>query len=102
MNTGIKNEIGQLETKVDNVDNDVHISWFNWKLIGHGYQGSCSGHIFKDHTTLQECMAFCTKKRQDSGAAWNGCWWYLPSGECGCNENDVGHTEYGNYLHFKM
>ena len=98
----IENRMAQLETKVDNVDNDVHISWFNWKFIGHGHQGSCSGQVTKSHTTLQECVAFCAKKRQYSGAKWNGLWWYVPNGECGCNENETGHTESANHLHFRM
>ena len=96
----MKTQIGQLETKVDNVDNDVAL--FNWKFLGHGYQGSASHYVVKYHTTLQECLAFCTKKRQDSGAAWNGFWWYVPNGECWCFENETGHREDKNFLHFKV
>ena len=85
---------------MDNVDNDVAL--FNWKFIGHGVQGSCNHQVRKPHTTLQECVAFCTKKRQDSGAAWNGFSWDITTGYCVCNENDVGHHEDKNHLHFKI
>ena len=98
----MKTEMAQMEKKVDNVDNDVHISWFNWKFIGHGYYRSVSHCVEKFHTTLQECIEFCTKKRLDSGAAWNGLSWDLNNGRCVCNENDVGHTESASYLHFKI
>ena len=93
---------------MDNVDNDVTscnmvTSWFNWKFIGYGYQGSLSHQIFyKYGTTLPQCIAFCTKKRQDSGAAWNGLDWVPSDGQCNCNENDVGHTDGSNSLHFKV
>ena len=96
----IKTQIGQLETKVENVDKDVAL--FNWKLFGLGYRGSYSREVTKYHTTLQECFAFCTKKRQNSGPAWNGFYWGLSNGQCGCNENDVGHYESSNNLHFKV
>ena len=98
----VKTQIGQLETKVDNVDDYVVLSWLPWKFIGHGYQGSYSHDVHKYHTTLQECIAFCTKKRQDSGAAWNGFYWYAPNGQCGCKENETGHTEDSRFLHFKF
>ena len=98
----MKTQIGQLETKVDNVDNDVHISWFNWKFIGHGYQASHGKYVVKYHTTLQECVAFCIKKRQDSGSAWNGLDWDHRDGACCCHENDGGHTENPDYLHFRV
>ena len=95
-------QIGQLETKVDNVDDYVVLSWLPWKFIGHGYQGSYSDFVSKYTATLQECVAFCAKKRQDSGAAWNGLDWDLRGGECFCNENDVGHTKFSNSLHFRI
>ena len=87
---------------MDKVDNDVAISWFNWKFIGHGYWGSVGHQVVKYHITLQECFSLCTKKREDSGAAWNGLHWSPSTGECACNENDVGHTESADWLHFKM
>ena len=86
-----------METKVDNVN-----PWLPWKLIGHGYQGSYTNAVYKEHTTLQECVAFCTKKRQESGAAWNGFCWEVPNGYCQCNENETGHNEDSNFLHFKV
>ena len=84
----VKTQMGQLETKVDNVN-----PWLPWKFIGRGYEGSYGHSVYKEHTTLQECIAFCTKKRQDSGAKWNGFDWHLRDGLCCCYENDVGHTE---------
>ena len=85
---------------MENVDKDVVL--FNWKFVGNGHQGHFSGRVRKDHTTLQECIAICTKKRQDSGAAWNGLWWYVPDGQCICNENETGHTENSDFVHFKV
>ena len=76
--------------------------WLPWKFIGHGNYGSCSHQALKEHTTLQEWIAFCTRKRQDSGATWNGLYWYAPSGVCACMENETGHHEDKNYLHFKV
>ena len=102
MMADIKTQIAQLETKVDKVDNDVALSWLPWKFIGHGYWGSLSHFVIKEHTTLQECVAFCTKKRLDSGTKWNGFHWYLPNDGCSCTENDVGHTEDADHLHFKI
>ena len=93
----MKTQITQLKKKVDNVD-----PWLPWKFIGNGYQGYASHQVYKSHTTLQECIAFCAKKRQDSGAAWNGLYWRLPDGVCTCNENENGHTESSNNLHFKI
>ena len=85
---------------MDNVDNDVVL--FNWKLIGYGYRESYSQQVDKYHTTFQECVAFCTKKRQDSGVSWNGFSWYVPDGQCKCFENDRGHHEDSNHLHFRV
>ena len=93
----VKTQITQLETKVDNVD-----PWLPWKFIGHGLRSSRRDVVLKYGTTLQECVAFCTKKRQDSGATWNGLYWRVPDGVCTCNENENGHTENSNCLHFKI
>ena len=96
----MKTEMAQVKIKVDNVDNGV--AFLNWRLIGHGYQKSLKEQVSKYSTTLHECIAFCTKKRQESGAAWNGFLWYLPTGQCFSNKNDVGHAENKDNLHFKV
>ena len=105
----MKTQMGQLEKKVNDVDTDVVTSvltsWMNphWKLIGHGYQGSCGHQVGKLHTTLQECVTFCTQKRQESGPAWNGFNWNQSGDQhCTCNEYDVGHSEDADFLHFKI
>ena len=101
----IVTQMGQMKTQIGEVDGKVNMvtSWFNWKFIGHGYQGSLSHQIFYSYgTTLQQCISFCAKKRQESGAAWNGLDWTPSTGQCNCNENDVGHTENSAYLHFRI
>ena len=95
---------------MDNVDDNVISfsmvpSWFNWKLVGHGTDRYRGERVTNYHTTLQECVAFCTKKRQDSGTAWNGFDWRATGyrkGECGCNENDTGHLFDANSFHFRV
>ena len=97
----VENE-GDIAKKVGNIETQIAFSWLPWKFNGHGYQGSCGHQVGKDDTTLQECIAFCTKKRQDSGPTWNGLWWDLTKGQCNCNENETGLTEHPDYLHFKV
>ena len=58
---------------MDNVDDNM-VS-FNWKFIGHGHRVDREQEVVIYHTTLQQCLAFCTKKRQDSGPMWNGVYW---------------------------
>ena len=65
--------MAKLETKVGNVDNDV-VS-FDWKFLGHGYPPTVRESICKYTPTLQECVEVCTKKRKDSGGAWNDLRW---------------------------
>ena len=92
--------MAQLETKVDNVDNDV-VS-FNWKFLGHGCPPTARESFYKHTTTLQECIEVCIKKRKDSGGAWNDLRWRQPNGECGCFENGTGHIENANDFHFRV
>ena len=103
-------KIGNIETQMGHMEQqmakDVAANTFpyGWKFIGYGNQGDASRQVVKGQTTLQECVTFCTKKRQDSGLAWNGFAWNQVDGQrwCTCNENDVGHTESVTHIHFRI
>ena len=96
---------------MDNVERYV-VTTLPWKFVGYGWQESRAGNVEKKHTTLKECFAFCSKRREELGATWNGLWWIKSAGktekgregECSCNENDQGHgyNEYTNFLHFRV
>ena len=107
----MKTQIGQTRTQITQLENkmekDVVANTFpyGWKFYGYGYRGSDSQQVQTRGTTLQQCIEFCTKKRQDSGASWNGLWWIQSGnrkGECSCNENETGHRENPIFLHFKF
>ena len=99
----IETQMSQMKTQIAQVDDDVVTSY--WKFIGNGWFKSYSGQVKKYGTTLQQCITFCTKKRQESGASWNGMWWIQSGnrkGECGCNNSETGHQENPIFLHFKV
>ena len=56
----MKTQMGRLEKKVDDVDTDVVTSWvIHWKLIGHGFQGSCGHQVTISGNVLLFLLLLC-------------------------------------------
>ena len=73
-----------------------------WTFVGYGRPDKQYEFIYKEKTTVTQCLDLCINKRKTDGNIWNGMRWSTTTGWCVCYDYDTGHEYIKNILHFRV